>query len=84
MPASPNGNETGDGLANVTSHEQFESVTDSQADLHSAWYDAAGEEIGEKCSRGFSLGETHLAHGGVFELQAEYSDASSSCVNAYR
>ena len=81
IPSSPNGNSVGDALSNVTSHEQFEAITDPQAG--NGWIDAAGYEIGDKCAWDFSLGYTYLNYGGVFELQSEYSDATSSCVNSY-
>ena len=80
IPSSPNGNAVGDALTNVTSHEQFETITDPGAG--SGWVDAAGYEIGDKCAWDFSLGYTYL-NGGTFELQSEYSNATSSCVNSY-
>ncbi len=80
VPSSPNGNVAGDSLANVTSHEQFEAITDPRLN---AWYDSAGYEIGDKCAWDFSKGYTYLNNGGVFELQTEYSNASHSCVNSY-
>lgn len=81
VPSSPNGDQAGDSLTNVTSHEQFEAITDPQPP--SGWVDAAGYEIGDKCAWDFSAGYTYLNSGGVFELQTEYSNATSSCVNAY-
>jgi hypothetical protein len=81
VPSSPNGNLAGDSLDSVTSHEQFEAATDPQPG--SGWVDAAGYEIGDKCAWDFSAGYTYLNNGGTFELQTEYSNATSSCVNAY-
>lgn len=81
VPNSPNGNAYGDSLASVTSHEQFEAVTDPQPS--SGWVDAAGYEIGDKCAWDFSAGYTYLNYGGTFEVQTEYSNATSSCVNSY-
>ncbi len=80
VPQSPNGNLAGDSLANVTSHEQFEAITDPQAG--NGWLDSSGQEIGDKCAWDFSAGLTNL-NGQSFELQTEYSNASSSCVNSY-
>lgn len=80
VSSSPNGNTTGDSEANLTSHEQFESITDPQAG--NGWIDAVGYEIGDKCAWDFSAGYTYL-HGDAFELQTEYSNASHSCVNSY-
>ena len=80
IPSSPNGNAVGDALTNVTSHEQFEAITDPAAG--NGWIDAAGYEIGDKCAWDFSAGYTYL-NGGTFELQTEYSNATSSCVSSY-
>ena len=81
VSTSPNGNVNADSLVNVTSHEEFESITDPQP--ASGWTDAAGYEIGDKCAWDFSAGLTHLNNGGTFEVQTEYSNATSSCVNTY-
>jgi hypothetical protein len=75
----PNGSAAGDSLVNVTSHEQFEAITDPQAG--NGWLDAAGFEIGDKCAWDFSLGLTNL-QGNNFELQSEYSNATHSCVKS--
>jgi len=44
---SPNGDPAGDAAATVTSHELTEAITDPELN---AWYDASGEEIGDKCA----------------------------------
>lgn len=85
VPYWPNSNKYGDSLASISSHEQFESITDVKGD---AWFDDAGYEIGDKCLGVWPKGPqgnsyTYLDNGGVFELQEEYSNASSSCVNSY-
>ncbi|HJT59405.1 MAG TPA: right-handed parallel beta-helix repeat-containing protein [Ktedonobacteraceae bacterium] len=77
----PNGKSNGDILTNVTSHEQFEATTDPL--VTNGWRDSAGLEIGDKCEGNFSAGTTKLKHGGVFEVQEEFSDATSSCVNTF-
>jgi hypothetical protein len=79
VPRSPHHNIAGDSLANMTSHEQFEAITDPQAG--NGWLDASGLEIGDKCFWDFSRGYTHLRHTGTFELQTEYSNATHACLN---
>ncbi len=78
--AVPNGNAAGDSLVSVSSHEQFEAISDPRLN---AWFDAAGFEIGDKCAWDFSAGLTHLNNGGTFAVQTEYSNASHSCVNTF-
>lgn len=84
---SPNGNAAGDSLANTSSHEQFESVTDpfpcNFGCPATGWIDSANYEIGDKCAWNFDGGTTNLNNGGSFYIQTEYSNASHSCVNAY-
>ena len=62
-------------LANVSSHEYMESITD--ADI-SAWYDSSGSEIGDKCAWQFS--SCVALSGGSWQLQEEWSNANSGCV----
>ena len=81
VSTTPNGSVSGDSEVNLTSHEEFETITDPQAG--NGWVDAAGYEIGDKCAWDFSAGLTHLNNGGTFEVQTEYSNASSSCINSY-
>jgi hypothetical protein len=90
VPNSPNGNGDGDSLANTSSHEQFEAITDPTPGAivggspFDGWYDSTGYagEIGDKCN-GYIPGTTKLKNGGIFELQEEYSDATDSCVNTF-
>lgn len=56
---SPNGNAGADGMASVIFHELSETVSDP--DLN-AWYDAQGEENGDKCAWNFG-GTTTVANG---------------------
>ncbi|MGC2697039.1 MAG: hypothetical protein WA738_14740 [Candidatus Angelobacter sp.] len=60
----PNSPSTGvggaDGLINVFSHEQFESITDP--DLN-AWFDASGQEDSDKCNFNFGATSTCNANG---------------------
>ena len=84
---SPNGNAAGDSLANTSSHEQFESISDpfpcGYGCSATGWIDSANYEIGDKCAWNFDGGTTNMNNGGVFYVQTEYSNASHSCVNAY-
>ncbi len=89
VPQSPNNDKAADSLINVTSHEQFEAITDPQPQVvngaltSSGWKDSNGSEIGDKCAWQFPSTPTKLNNGGVFELQYEYSNATSACVNTY-
>jgi hypothetical protein len=62
-------------LANVSSHEYMETLTD--ADI-SAWYDSSGSEIGDKCAWQFSACVSLST--GSWQLQKEWSNAASGCV----
>jgi len=63
-------------LANVTAHELEEAITDPRG---TAWYDRRGSEIGDKCAWLFT-GPVTLANGSVWQLQEEWSNAVSGCV----
>lgn len=81
---SPNGNDA-DSTINVTSHEHNETITDP---LGTAWYDASGNEDGDKCAWTFGtpLGGSPGAEynqvigSGHYYLQREWSNHSSGCV----
>jgi hypothetical protein len=62
-------------LANVTSHEFMEAITDANA---SAWYDSSGSEIGDKCAWKFQ--SCVSLTNGSWQLQEEWSNANSGCV----
>ena len=62
-------------LANVTSHEFMEAVTDP--DLN-AWYDGSGSEIGDKCAWQFQ--SCVNLSSGPWQLQKEWSNAATGCV----
>jgi hypothetical protein len=62
-------------LANVSSHEYMESLTD--ADIN-AWYDSSGSEIGDKCAWQFQ--SCVATSTGSWQLQEEWSNATSGCV----
>ena len=80
----PNGDVGADSELNVTSHENIEAITDP---LGNAWYDASGNEIGDKCNFNFGapLGGASGAEyneaiaGGRYWLQQEWSNATSGC-----
>jgi hypothetical protein len=57
-------------LANVTSHELSETITDPR---NGGWYDANGQENGDKCAWSFNHVVT-LANGALFKLQMEWSN----------
>ena len=61
-------------IANVTSHEFMEAITD--ADI-TAWYDSSGSEIGDKCAWQFSSC-VNLSSGN-WQLQKEWSNAIKGC-----
>jgi hypothetical protein len=61
-----------DGMA----HEYMEATTDPHID---AWYDKGGQEIGDKCNFVYGACVT-LANGTSWQLQEEWSNAGSGCV----
>jgi hypothetical protein len=82
----PNG-DWADATLNVASHEHNEAVTDPYG---TAWYDAQGNEDGDKCA--WTFGSTSGPNGaeynqvigsGHYYLQQEWSNATSSCVLSY-
>jgi hypothetical protein len=58
---SPNGNAGADGMASVIAHELEETVTDP---TFGGWYDASGNENGDKCA--WSFGSTYKASNGSY------------------
>ena len=57
-------------LANVTSHELSEAITDPR---NGGWYDGSGEENGDKCAWAFH-GLVTLKNGSQWLLQGEWSN----------
>jgi hypothetical protein len=57
-------------LANVTSHEWSEARTDPRGD---GWYDAGGQENGDKCAWSFE-GPVKLKNNSEWKLQGEWSN----------
>jgi hypothetical protein len=62
-------------LANVTSHEFMETLTDPDI---SAWYDSSGEEIGDKCA--WTFNSCVSLKNSNWQLQQEWSNAAGGCV----
>jgi len=63
-----------DAVANVASHEIYETITDPQLN---AWFDSSGAEIGDKCA--WYFGSTKV---GAYSVQTEWSNAKSGCVTS--
>jgi IPT/TIG domain len=84
----PNGSSTqADPTINVVSHEHNEAITDPRLN---AWYDAQGNEIGDKCAwifgalsgpNGSEYNQTINGH--HYFLQEEWSNAGSTCLQSY-
>jgi hypothetical protein len=76
---SPNGDDA-DSTINVISREQMDAVTDP---LLNAWYDASGNEIGDKCSWAFgvptSQGSNVSWNNDLYAVQEEWSNALGNC-----
>lgn len=79
-PYNLSGSEGLRSLANVTSHEFMEAVTDTLPSSSTyGWIDASGSEIGDKCAWTFQS-PVNLSNGSQWQLQEEYSNAASGCV----
>ncbi len=59
-------------VANVTSHELAEAITDPRG---AGWFDASGAENGDKCAWSF-VGPVTLTNSSVWKLQMEWSNAA--------
>ncbi|HZC46613.1 MAG TPA: hypothetical protein VE243_09060, partial [Candidatus Acidoferrum sp.] len=68
----------GQSMANVAAHELSEAITDQ---FLNAWYDASGQEVGDKCAFQFGPPVT-LSNGSVWQLQEEWSNANKGCVQS--
>lgn len=64
-------------LANVTSHELSEAITDPR---NGGWYDSAGQENGDKCAWAFDA-PVSFANGTTWKLQMEWSNESYTAGN---
>ncbi|HET6230901.1 MAG TPA: hypothetical protein VFE05_12585, partial [Longimicrobiaceae bacterium] len=59
-------------IASVTAHELSEAITDPR---NGGWYDASGQENGDKCAWSFHAPVT-LSNGSVWKLQMEWSNVA--------
>ena len=68
----------------AVSHEMFESNSDP---FLNAWFDASGNEIGDKCNRVFGYtspdGTNIVLNGDRFQIQQEWSNDVSACAKRY-
>jgi hypothetical protein len=71
-PASLGHSQGLNAVANVTSHELSEAITDPRGN---AWYDSSGEENGDKCAWAFNGIQT-LSNGSQWLFQGEWSNAA--------
>ena len=78
-PASLGQSEGLSALANVTSHELSEAVTDPRG---AGWFDSSGAENGDKCAWAFQGLET-LSNGSKWYLQGEWSNAAYTAGTGY-
>ena len=62
-------------VINVTTHELYETMTDSLLNNKYAWYDSAGYENGDKCAWNFPS----TING--YLVQSEYSNLTHNCPN---
>ena len=81
VPASPNRDFDADSTINVASHEQNEAATDPYLD---AWFDASGNEIGDKCNFNFGSilpsGGDVVFNGHPYMVQKEWDNLKGGCV----
>ncbi|HZS90129.1 MAG TPA: hypothetical protein VFE42_21855 [Chloroflexota bacterium] len=83
--AGPNGDADADSEISIISHEHMESVTDPFVNTlsYAAWYDASGQEIGDKCAWNFGTvgpdGGNVTLNGHRYIVQREWSNALHGC-----
>lgn len=84
---SPNSNPIADGEVSITSHEQFEMITDPLVGKHAAWADSSGNEIADKCVGSYgsltASGSNVSLHGNPYIVQQEFSNADGGCVSTH-
>lgn len=66
-------------VANVTSHELAEAITDPRG---RGWFDRSGAENGDKCAWAF-VGPVTLSNGSQWKLQTEWSNAAYTAGTGY-
>ena len=86
VPTSPNNDVDADSEINSTSHEHFEMVTDPDPTTNTAWLDANGNEIGDKCNSTFGTldgqGADVSLNGHPYILQQEWNNAVAGCASS--
>ncbi|HWC15908.1 MAG TPA: hypothetical protein VG498_02805 [Terriglobales bacterium] len=60
-------------LANVSAHELSEARTDPR---NGGWYDAQGNENGDKCAWTFNVPYVTFSNGSIWKVQGEWSNAA--------
>jgi hypothetical protein len=68
-------------LASVTAHELAEARTDPATP--GAWYDASGNENGDKCAWTFNVPSVTFSDGNKWKLQGEWSNAAFTAGTGY-
>jgi hypothetical protein len=68
-------------LASVTAHELAEARTDPASP--GAWYDASGNENGDKCAWTFNVPSVTFTDGSKWKLQGEWSNAAYTAGTGY-
>lgn len=68
-------------LANVTGHEIEEARSDPASP--GAWYDASGNENGDKCAWTFGAPQVTFADGSKWKIQGEWSNAAYNAGTGY-
>lgn len=68
-------------LANVSGHELSEARSDPASPA--AWYDAQGEENGDKCAWTFGAPLVTFANGSEWKIQGEWSNAAYNAGTGY-
>jgi len=67
-------------LANVSGHELSEARTDPR---NGGWYDASGNENGDKCAWTFNLPLVSFSDGSQWKIQGEWSNAAFNSNTGY-
>jgi serine protease len=66
-----------DGVSIVAGHELAEAITDPLVNVHTAWADAGGNEIGDKCA--FTSLDDITTSTGIYAVQPLWSNAANGC-----
>ena len=83
---SPNSDVAADTVASVASHEITEAITDPFPGSTPAWITSAGLEIGDLCAYQYGNNDwkagtaNQMWNGNFYEIQMEYSNHASACV----